>query len=88
MRRSFRSLEHAHMQVLINGKPTEITPGTSVGDLLEQLELKGKRIAIELNGEILPRSRHAEQRLEEGAQLEIVHAIGGGSASVNNPEIQ
>lgn len=76
------------MQVLINGKPTEIAPGASVSDLLEQLELKGKRIAIELNGEILPRSRHPEQCLEDGDQLEIVHAIGGGSSSAHNPEIQ
>lgn len=76
------------MQVLINGKPTEIAPGASVSDLLEQLELKGKRIAIELNGEILPRSRHTDQRLDDGDQLEIVHAIGGGSSSVHNPEIQ
>ena len=76
------------MQVLINGKATEVAPEATVSDLLEQLELKGKRIAIELNGEILPRSRHTDQRLDDGDQLEIVHAIGGGSARVHNPEIQ
>lgn len=76
------------MQVILNGKPTEIAPDASVGQLLEQLELKGKRIAIELNGEILPRSRHAEQRLADGDQLEIVHAIGGGSVSTDIPETQ
>lgn len=76
------------MQVLINGTSTEIADGVSVRELLEQLDLGGKRIALELNGEILPRSQYAEQRVEDGDRLEIVHAIGGGSASTTDPEVQ
>ena len=43
-----------------------------------QLELTGKRVALERNGEIVPRSRYAEERIVEGDQLEIVVAVGGG----------
>jgi sulfur carrier protein len=46
--------------------------------LLGQLGLAGKRVAVELNGEIVPRSRHAAQALAEGDRLEIVVAVGGG----------
>ena len=67
------------MHALINGKPADLTDGTTVAELVNTLGLAGQRIAVELNGEILPRSRHAETRLAAGDQLEIVHAIGGGS---------
>ena len=67
------------MQALINGKPTDIAMGVTVADLLRELDLAGRRVAIELNGEILPRSRHAEQRIADGDRIEIVHAIGGGA---------
>jgi len=49
-----------------------------VSDLVAQLELAGKRIAIELNLEIVPRSAYANTLLEAGDRIEIVHAIGGG----------
>lgn len=68
------------MHALINGKPTEITADTTLADLLRQLELAGRRVAVELNGTIVPRSRHAEQRVADGDQVEIVHAIGGGES--------
>lgn len=67
------------MQATINGKPTDIPAGTNVRGLLEQLGLAGQRLAVEYNGEILPRSRHAAQAIADGDQLEIVHAIGGGA---------
>lgn len=66
------------MQALINGKPMNLSAGATVADLLRELGLADKRVAVELNGEILPRSRHAEQRIATGDSLEIVHAIGGG----------
>jgi sulfur carrier protein len=66
------------MQILLNGTPTPITDGLSAGDLLRQLDLAGKRIALEVNGEIVPRSRHPEFRFNPGDKVEIVHAIGGG----------
>jgi sulfur carrier protein len=53
-------------------------PGANVARLLEALELAGKRVAVEKNGEIVPRSRYADTRLAEGDALEIVVAVGGG----------
>ena len=50
----------------------------TVAQLIEQLRLAGKRIALERNGEIVPRSRHADQLLADGDKLEIVVAVGGG----------
>ena len=47
-------------------------------DIIELLGLGGKRLAMEVNQEILPRSRYAEHAIEEGDSVEIVHAIGGG----------
>lgn len=66
------------MQIQVNGEPLAVAPGSSLSDLVAQLELSGKRIAIELNLEIVPRSRYAETLLKEGDRVEIVHAIGGG----------
>lgn len=66
------------MKIYINGEPHEVSKLISVAQLIEQLDLTGKRIAIELNQEIVPRSQHAETFLKENDQLEIVHAIGGG----------
>lgn len=68
------------MQALVNGKPTELADGTTVAELVRELGLADRRIAVELNGEILPRSRHAAQTIASGDALEIVHAIGGGAA--------
>ncbi|HLU60854.1 MAG TPA: sulfur carrier protein ThiS [Gammaproteobacteria bacterium] len=67
------------MQAIVNGQPMEIREGMTVSELVETLGLAGRRIAVELNGEIVPRSRHEQQRVTAGDQLEIVHAIGGGS---------
>lgn len=62
----------------INGKPQEVPPGASVHSLIATLHLEGKRFAIELNGEIVPRSRHAATALHQGDKLEVVVAVGGG----------
>ncbi|HEV7165201.1 MAG TPA: sulfur carrier protein ThiS [Gammaproteobacteria bacterium] len=66
------------MQLLINGKPSEMPAELTARQLIERLELAGKRIALEVNGEIVPRSLHAERLLRDGDKIEIVHAIGGG----------
>ncbi len=66
------------MQALINGKPATLADGITVAALVQELGLAGQRIAVELNGDILPRSRHAETHITDGDRLEIVHAIGGG----------
>jgi sulfur carrier protein len=49
-----------------------------VADLIDQLSLTGKRLAVEVNEDIVPRSQHAERRLNDGDRVEVVHAIGGG----------
>ncbi len=66
------------MRILLNGEPYELNDGQSVADLLARLELTGRRVAVELNLDIVPRSQHASTLLAEGDRLEVVHAIGGG----------
>ena len=67
------------MQLIINGKPRSFeATSLSVASLVTTLELEGKRLAIECNGEIVPRSQFAQMQLAEGDKLEIVGAVGGG----------
>ena len=66
------------MQITLNGDPHVVADGATVASLIEQLDLAGKRLAVEVNEEVVPRSHHAERRLANGDQVEIVHAIGGG----------
>ncbi|MDW5418562.1 MULTISPECIES: sulfur carrier protein ThiS [unclassified Iodobacter] len=66
------------MQISINGEAREFTAPLTLLDLIALLELKGKRIAIEQNGEIVPKSQHATTYLSEGDVLEMVVAVGGG----------
>ncbi len=66
------------MQVFVNGDVTELARQTSLGALLASLELTGKRLAVEINEDIVPRSRHNETVLNAGDRIEVVHAIGGG----------
>ncbi len=66
------------MQIQVNGEALDVSENATLAELIEQLELTGKRIAIELNLEIIPRSEHVATRLSAGDQVEIVHAIGGG----------
>ncbi len=62
----------------INGERRSFDDSLTVAQLIEQLRLAGKRIALERNGEIVPRGRFAEQTLLDGDRLEIVVAVGGG----------
>ena len=66
------------MRIQLNGEPFELPAGQTVANLLERLDLTGKRVAVELNQDIVPRSQHAATALSEGDQVEVVHAIGGG----------
>lgn len=66
------------LQVTINGQPQHFDNSLSLQQLVEHLSLQNKRIAIERNGEIVPRSQFSEQTLSDGDQLEIVVAVGGG----------
>ncbi|MBU1665515.1 MAG: sulfur carrier protein ThiS [Gammaproteobacteria bacterium] len=62
----------------INGQPRQFPAAMQLVELLENLDLVGKRIAVEKNGEIVPKSQHAATPLTDGDQLEIVVAVGGG----------
>lgn len=64
--------------IFLNGQPHPVTPGQTVADLVAALALAGKRIAVERNGEIVPRAQHAHTALVAGDRLEIVVAVGGG----------
>jgi thiamine biosynthesis protein ThiS len=66
------------MKVELNGKTVELDGVETVGQLLRSRDLKPQLVAVELNGEILPRDRYDEQYLGEGDRLEIVHFVGGG----------
>jgi sulfur carrier protein len=66
------------MQVIVNGEPMTLADASSVADLLNQLTLTGRRIAVEVNLEIVPRSQHDQHQLREGDRVEVVGAIGGG----------
>lgn len=66
------------INLLINGEPRQFPAALSVARLVETLELQGKRVAIERNGEIVPRSQYPETTLADGDRLEIVVAVGGG----------
>jgi len=64
--------------IRVNGAARALAPSQSVADLVRELALEGKRIAVELNGEIVPRSRYAQTLLDPGDRVEIVGAVGGG----------
>ena len=64
--------------ITINGVNRQITSATTVATLIEEMGLAGKRIALERNGEIVPRSTFGIQKLENGDKLEVVVAVGGG----------
>jgi sulfur carrier protein len=66
------------MDILLNGKPRLLAGPTTVLQLLQADELDVRRVAVELNEEIVPRSQHQAQQLQPGDRVEIVHAIGGG----------
>ncbi len=66
------------MELLINGESRQFRSPLTVGELVLALNHAGKRIAVERNGEIVPRGRHAETMLADGDRIEIVVAVGGG----------
>ena len=64
--------------LIINGQSRTFPAPLSVAGLIEQLDLQGKRVALERNGEIVPRSKFGAMELNDGDALEIVVAVGGG----------
>lgn len=66
------------MQIQLNGKPTTVKNDATISDLLAQLELTGKRVAVEINRQIVPRSQHGSHVVQDGDIVEVVVAVGGG----------
>lgn len=66
------------MQIRLNGEPYEVSAEETIAGLLARLDLAGRRVAVELNMDIVPRSQHEATSLQEGDRVEVVHAIGGG----------
>jgi sulfur carrier protein len=66
------------LNIFVNGEQKSFDTVESVADLVLALGWQGRRVAVERNGEIVPKSRHGEQQLAEGDRLEIVVAVGGG----------
>lgn len=66
------------MEIIVNGTPTQISEDSTAADLVEAMSLLGKRIAMEVNEEIVPRSGYPQHRFKAGDRVEIVHAVGGG----------
>ena len=66
------------MDILLNGAPCSLPGPATVLQLLEREALAGRKVAVEVNGEIVPRSLHAGHVLEAGDRVEVVHALGGG----------
>ena len=66
------------MNIQLNGEPQEVSEGITITALLESMELYGRRIAVEVNEELVTRSQFETHKLHEGDIIEIVQAIGGG----------
>jgi thiamine biosynthesis protein ThiS len=66
------------MQIFVNGERREVADSTSMGALVAELGLGGRRIAVEVNDELVPRSRFDTHQLAADDRIEIIHAVGGG----------
>lgn len=66
------------MEMIVNGKSVQVEGAATVSQLLEQLGFAGKRVAVEKNGEIVPKSVHAVTAISADDKIEIVVAVGGG----------
>lgn len=71
--------DNSPMRLTLNGEPIDLPQDrATIAELLAQQGLIERRVAVEVNGQIIPRGRHAEHRLADGDVIEIVHALGGG----------
>jgi len=66
------------MTVRLNGDERECPEGATIADLVEELGLGKKRIAVEVNQDIIPRGEYVRRGLRHGDEVEIVHFVGGG----------
>jgi sulfur carrier protein len=75
---SYNSLVSAPIHIVLNGAPREFPAPLTFAQLLQEMALAGRRLAVERNGEIVPRSRFGEARVADGDRIEVVIAVGGG----------
>lgn len=73
------------MTVIVNGEEKSCPDGISLAQFVELLQLKGDRVAVELNRRIAARTAWSETVLHEGDRLEIVHFVGGGCSDIMQP---
>ena len=73
-----RTGDNLRLDIQLNGETRDIPEQATLTTLLEQESLAGRRVAVEVNGAIVPRGRHAAYVLQPGDTVEIVHALGGG----------
>ena len=66
------------MQIMLNGESRDVAPGTTVAALLALAGYGGRKVAVEVNLAVVPRSQHEAHALADGDRVEIIHAIGGG----------
>lgn len=66
------------MEVVVNGESRQLAPGTSVAALIDALGLEPRHVAVEVNLQLVPRSEHRAQILQDGDRLEVVTLVGGG----------
>lgn len=66
------------MKIVFNGEPREVPAALTVSQLLDQFQLTGRPLAVEVNREVVPRNEHARFQLNEGDQVEVVSFVGGG----------
>jgi sulfur carrier protein len=66
------------MQITVNGEGREVAEGITIRGLIELLELRGGPVAVEKNGEVIPRAEHAATVIAGKDVIEIVHFVGGG----------
>ncbi|MFL6261259.1 MAG: sulfur carrier protein ThiS [Thermoanaerobaculia bacterium] len=68
----------AFLEVVLNGEPHRVPEGATVADLVASLGRHPRTVAVERNGDLVPRARFAETRLDAGDRLEVVHFVQGG----------
>jgi thiamine biosynthesis protein ThiS len=66
------------VQVIVNDEPRDLSDGATVADLIAGLGLGTRRVAVEVNRDIVPRADHSSRRLAAGDRVEIIHFVGGG----------
>jgi len=66
------------LEIIVNGQPRQVAPGSTVTDLLRELGMDDRPVAVERNRDVVPRAQHADCRLATGDRLELVTFVGGG----------